>query len=490
MPWADWIYRYKLPIFYSAGAIALAALIAALNLDVPLAGALSFGMLLILIILLDFRILFYILLLVLPLSDEIHLTDNISMHVPTEPLTIILLGSGILFSLLNPRVLRGRFWKHPLTIGIFIHVLWVGISSISSTYPLVSVKYLLAKIWFLASYFFLAAYFVRSLKDYKKIFWFLFLPTLGAMIYILIRHASTGFLFDAVSSMVRPFFRNHVDYGVWITAIFPLILLARSWYRKDTLMRLLLNISLAISLVAIYFSYTRGAWVALLCMPLFYAVMKIRAVKPALIASAAGILLFIGIIFHNNRYLSFAPDFNTTIYHEEFADHMAATFQMQDMSTVERFYRWIAAVKMFRERPVTGFGPGNFVNNYKTYTVSAYETYISDNEEGSSVHNYFLTMLTEQGIPGLVIFVVLIVMILIYFESVYHRQYPPEDKNYIMAIGCCFLALVINNFFSDLLEADKLGPLFFLCVALLVNQDLRTRQAVEVKPARPSNFQL
>jgi len=161
-----------------------------------------------------------------------------------------------------------------------------------------------------------------------------------------------------------------------------------------------------------------------------------------------------------------------TIYHEDFSDHMTATFQMEDMSTVERFYRWIAAVKMFKERPVMGFGPGNFVNNYKHYTVTAYETYISDNEEGSSVHNYFLTMLTEQGIPGLIIFILMVIISILYFEKVYHNRQSQEARNFVLALGSCFLALLVNNFFSDLLEADKLGPMFFMCMAILVRMDL------------------
>lgn len=478
MTWADGIYRYRIPVFYTAAAGALLLLIAGFLLDVPYAGAAAFGVIGLLIVLLDFRILFFGLLLVLPLSNEIQLTDSFSLYIPTEPLSIILLGIALVYGLLHPKSLKGPFWKHPVTVIIGIQVLWIGISAVSSTHPMVSVKYLLAKMWFIVPYYFLAAYIVRDEPTFRKVIWMLFLPTLGGLIYVLVRHGSTGFLFDTVSSVVRPIFRNHVNYGVWITAMLPLMVLARTWYRKDTLMRLFIDAGIVTCLAAIYFSYTRGAWVALLCMPLFILILKWRAVKPALLVTSTGILLFIGIIFNENRYLQYAPDFNKTIYHEDFSDHMTATFQMQDMSTVERFYRWIAAFKMFRERPVTGFGPGNFVNNYKTYTVSAYETYISDNEEGSSVHNYFLTMLTEQGIPGLLLFIVLIVTVLFYFEKVYHEQTRPEGRRMVLAIACCFLALLVNNVFSDLLEADKLGPLFFLCLALLVNLDRRELRAL------------
>jgi len=486
MAWADLIYKFRIPIFYAAAMAALTFLIAGLLIDVPYTGVIAFGFIGLLIVLFDFRILFYLLLSTLPFSNEIQITTGLSMYMPTEPLTIILLGLTVVYAALNPKLLKGRFWKHPITIVVYMHLLWIVFTAITSSFPLVSTKYIAAKLWFVVTYYFLASYLIRDQFAYRRVFWLIFIPTIAGIIYVLTRHAITGFVFDEVSNVVRPIYRNHVNYGVWITAILPLMVLARSWYKKDTLMRLSMNVAIILTLAAIYFSYTRGAWVALFCLPIFLLIVKWRLSKVAVITSLVGGLILVGVLFSNNRYLEYAPDFNKTIYHEDFSDHMTATFQMEDMSTVERFYRWIAAIKMFNERPVTGFGPGNFVNNYKTYTVTAYQTYISDNEEGSSVHNYFLTMLTEQGLPGLIIFIFLVVITVLYFERVYHKMPDAKERNFILALASCFLVLLINNFFSDLLEADKLGPLFFMCMAILVQWDLRypdadTKQMVEEK---------
>lgn len=471
MDWAGRIHDHRHSLFTLISASALALLCAGFLLDIPWAGLAAFGIVGLLVILLDFRILFYLLLFTLPLSNEIRLFEGFSLYVPTEPLTILLLGLSIIYVLMRPSLLRGAFWKHPITILIGLHLLWIGCSTITSTYPIVSVKYTLAKLWFIGTYYFLGGYLLKHGLTYRRLFWLLFIPTMGGIVYTLIRHAATGFLFDEVNRVMRPIFRNHVNYGVWITAMLPLMVLARTWYRKQSLGRLGIDLSILVTLVAIYFSYTRGAWVALACIPAFYLVIRYRMAVPAIAASLIGVLLFTATIFQGNKYLQYAPEFNKTIYHEDFSDHMSATFQMQDMSTVERFYRWIAAVRMSGEKPVTGYGPGNFVKNYKAYTVSSYSTYISDNEEGSSVHNYFLTMLTEQGVPGLLIFIALIVAAVLMIQRLYHRHEGPERAQ-ILAIGCCFLVLLVNNFFSDLLEADKLGPLFFLCMVLLVRTEL------------------
>lgn len=471
MAWAARIYDNRLAVFYASGAIGLLLLVTGLLTDFPYAGLAAFALAGLLLILLDFGAVFYLLLLVLPLSNEVALTPGLRLYLPTEPLAMALLGCGTVFLLLNPRLLRAPFWKHPLTLLVLVHLAWIAYATVSSTHPLVSLKYLAAKTWFLGAYFFAAAYLLREHSTVRKLVWLLFVPTLAGMVYVLIRHGATGFLFDEVNAVVRPIYRNHVNYGVWITAMLPLLFLARSWYRGDTLGRLLFNLAILVNLAAIYFSYTRGAWVALMTLPFFMFAVRYRLTRQFTgLALAAGIAVVV-LLFQDNRYLHYSPEFESTIYHEEFSEHMAATFEMRDMSTVERFYRWIAAIQMFGERPFTGFGPGNFVNNYKTFTVSAWETWISDNEEGSSVHNYFLTMLTEQGIPGLLIFIALIAVAVYHFEKVYHRQTHAAGRRLVMALGCCFMVLLVNNFFSDLLEADKTGPLFFLCLALLIRLD-------------------
>ncbi|MBK8953719.1 MAG: O-antigen ligase family protein [Chitinophagaceae bacterium] len=109
----------------------------------------------------------------------------------------------------------------------------------------------------------------------------------------------------------------------------------------------------------------------------------------------------------NDRYLQYAHDFKTTIFHKNFNEHLIATYRLKDVSTAERFYRWIAGVRMIKDNPVIGFGPGSFYPNYKEYTVPAFKTWVSNNKDHSTVHNYFLLLAVEQGLPGLFFFLLL-----------------------------------------------------------------------------------
>ncbi|MGB3801640.1 MAG: O-antigen ligase family protein, partial [Lewinella sp.] len=162
-------------------------------------------------------------------------------------------------------------------------------------------------------------------------------------------------------------------------------------------------------------------------------------------------------------------DFNNTISHEEFDNLISATYKLEDISTMERFYRWVAGGNMVPYRPVVGFGPGNFVETYEAYTNNNFRTYVSDNPERSGIHNYFLMTAVEQGLPGLLFLLLFLGSILYYGQSLYLNQTVPEARGAALA---ALLAVIVVGAFSilnDLLETDKVGSLFFISTAILIN---------------------
>ena len=122
-----------------------------------------------------------------------------------------------------------------------------------------------------------------------------------------------------------------------------------------------------------------------------------------------------------------------------------------------------------------GFGPNNFYNYYKTFTVTNFKTYVSDNKEGSTVHCYYLLTAIEQGILGAIIFFILIFYALIKAEQVYHRS-EGFQKQVLMTTLLSFVTLLILITINDLIETDKFGSFFFMSLAIFTNLDLATRQ--------------
>jgi O-antigen ligase len=100
--------------------------------------------------------------------------------------------------------------------------------------------------------------------------------------------------------------------------------------------------------------------------------------------------------------MDFAPNFERTITHTEFDNLIEATYKLEDISSMERVYRWMAGIEMIKDRFWFGFGPGTFYSNYKAYSISRFQTYVSDNPDQSGIHNYFLMTWVEQGFIGFI----------------------------------------------------------------------------------------
>ena len=241
----------------------------------------------------------------------------------------------------------------------------------------------------------------------------------------------------------------------------------RSWYAEASNKRRLLNLSIIIYLVAIYFSYTRASYLAVIAMAATYFIINFKMIKLALISSIIGVIFIFSFITSENYYLKYQPSVKTVSQHE-ISDIIDATLKGTDVSSMERIYRWIAAIHMANERPITGFGPNGFVPNYKNYTVFVFETWISENEERSGVHNYFLMTLVEQGVLGLLIFVGLLSAFFMFGEKLFHKLKNKELKNASLAIMLSMIAIVVSLIFSDMIEVDKTGSFFFINLALLV----------------------
>src|SRR5260221_4819310 len=160
--------------------------------------------------------------------------------------------------------------------------------------------------------------------------------------------------------------------------------------RRERKYRILIASAIVILLAALLFSYGRGAWLALATGTFAYWLIRKRWLLPTYIIA---VVIVIGFVFwakSNDRYLRFANDYKTTIFHRDFRQHLIATYKLKDLSTAERFYRWIAGVRMIKDEPFTGYGPNSFYYNYKSYAIPTFKTWVSKNEERSTVHNYFL----------------------------------------------------------------------------------------------------
>lgn len=415
----------------------------------------------------DFKKIYFALLFLIPLSVEFQLTESLGTDLPTEPLMLGLMLTLIFYYIKNINKIDFSFFKNPIMLLLSIHLFWIFITATTSLLPVFSFKFLLAKIWYVFSFTLATATFIKSKEDLKKLFWTVFMPLTLTVVWGVARHSLTGFHFDEINQSIVPFFRNHVVYANLLTIFLPFIFLARTWYKSGSNKRRILNIGIVIFLVGIYFAYTRAAYLAVFAMSAAYFIINFKAMKLAIVSTIFAVLFIFNFITTENYYLKYSPSVKTVSQHE-LSDIIDATLKGTDVSSMERIYRWIAAIHMANDRPITGFGPNGFAPNYKNYTVFIFETWISENEERSGVHNYFLMTLVEQGVPGLLIFVALLGTFFIFAEKLYHTIKDKELKDTTKAIMLSMVAIVVSLVFSDMIEVDKTGSFFFINLALIV----------------------
>ena len=389
--------------------------------------------------------------LLIPFSTELDLAGGIGLVFPGELMFILLTGLGIV-KVINRPPPKELF--NGLSLLIFLQLFWIGFTGIYAAYPLISFKYLLAKIWFVIPFYVLPFYVFREQVKFDQFLKALVWSTLVAGTYVFIKHGLDGLTFDSRTNAGKPFFRNHVNYACLLLMVIPTTYYL---YRRNYGKRYLLLIPFL--LVFIYFTYARIAYVALAMMVAMWIVYRLGLMRIAIVAALIGIIAVSESFMSGDTLLHYAPDYETTVSHERFDRLIEASYQFKDISTMERAYRWMAGLEMIAERPLLGFGPANFYENYQAYSVNSFQTYVSDNPEKSGIHNYYLMLIVEQGFIGLLIFLSL--MVTAFWKIAYNRSQfltkPLTQLAIFWLVGICVVLLL-----NDMIEVIKFGPFFFL----------------------------
>jgi len=438
------------------------------------------------LITLNWKLAYWVLLFAIPLSTHLEFFNvTLSTTVPDEPMMWLFLLLFLLLLASRPGdLLPGWWWRNPLVLIIALQYLWLIVAVIFTEQPLVSVKFLLAKTWFLVSFLIFPALVFHSKKDFKRAFWLLLISMVITMLIILYRHAQSGFNFRKVEKAINRIYYNHVEYSTVISMFFPMLCIALPLTKGRALwIRLSVLALILFFLPAIYLTYARAAMIAIVFAAVIGIAIRLRLANLVMPAFYGLVALAVIYMAGNNRYIEFRPNYERTYMHGNFASHMAATFRGQDMSSMERLYRWIAAVRMSRERPWTGVGPNAFYSYYKPYAVSSFRTYVSRNTEHSTTHNYFLYMLVEQGWPAMILYAILVAVVFAQAQKIYHRFKDRFYRYCTLGLAMMFAAGFINNFFSELLETHKVGALFYISIALLIVLDRKSREEARERDA-------
>ena len=414
--------------------------------------------------------LFLSLFLFTPLSFNIEqFTDGFGLYLPTEPLLF-----GLMLFLLMKQIQKPIFpfflWKHSIVWVAGIYLLWIFITSVTSELPLVSMKFLLVKLWFIIPVLLYGSFIFLKKSNIRTFLWLFSIGMAIAMIYTLVVHASYGFGEKESHWVMWPFFKDHTIYGALVAFMVPLLIGLYFSKKHGLLVQIILIGFIVINFIALYFSYTRAAWLSVVAAVFVWGFIhfKIKFSWLLSIAAVAGIFIFFSWT-SIEQSLSKNKNEHTT---ENFEKRLQSAANVTtDASNLERINRWTCAIDMFKERPLTGFGPGTYAFEYARFQRPENLTIISTNfGNAGNAHSEYLGAMAEMGIFGLISILALVYVIFYRGIKLYHA-WPKEDVEFRILILSMILALVtyfVHGTLNNYLDTDKASmPIWAICACFI-----------------------
>ena len=400
---------------------------------------------------------------------------GISVSMPTEPL---LLGVLILFliKLLLQGGLDSKFIRHPITIAIFVNLIWMGITTITSEMPWVSVKYLVARLWFVVPMYFLGSQLFRDPANFRKFSWLYVCGLILVIFFTIIKHSQFGFDEDIGHWVMRPFYNDHTQYGAMLAFFIP-VMVAFSFSPAYTRsLRLAALIATLILFAGLYLSFSRAAWISIVASLGIYFLFMMRIKFRWVALSLAGIVFLFMSFEHQiiERLERNKQDSSTNL-----VEHIRSISNISsDASNLERINRWRSAFRMFNERPFWGWGPGTYQFVYAPFQHSQEKTIISTNAgDMGNAHSEYIGPLSESGVIGMLSVLLLVVLVIYYGLRVARHAASPTGRALSLAATLSLISYFIHGILNNFLDSDKASVPFWAFIALIVVTDIYDKES-------------
>ena len=399
---------------------------------------------------------------------------GIGVAIPTEPLMVSIMLLFLLKLGLERDVLDPRVWRHPVTLVIILQLAWMAFCIIPSSMPLVSLKYLAARGWFVCTMYFMATRLFERPRNMQRFAWLYMAGLVIVIGYTLIRHAGFRFEHDPAHWVMEPFFKDHTSYGAIIAFFLPFSVTAISLPGASAGRRALAVTFLIILVLGMVMSYTRAAWVGVAAALGAMLVMRLRI--PGWLVLGVAVITG-GLYLANRDQITIALERNRDESSDDLAKHVSSISNISsDASNLERINRWNSALRMFEERPWTGWGPGTYMFQYAPFQAAADRTIISTNFGlGGNAHSEFLGPLSEQGLPGALIVTMLIAVTTWTAVRLWHRMPQGADRRMVGAALFGLITYYVHGTLNNFLDLDKASVPFWGFTAMIVVMDLKYR---------------
>ena len=435
----------------------------------------------------DYRYILYLLLFSLPFSINLRIDQlNLNIGFPSEP-CIGLLAILALFFIFSQDKKTGIL-SHSLSKLILFYWLTLVISFIFSTMPMVSLKTLIvSSTYLLVFYYLLSYYLINNEWKIKQLFLLYAFPLFGVVIFTIWKHAGYGFDKNYAAKMVEPFFSDHTIYGACLSFMIPICGIL--YFRADKLgvsffQKNMLGIFSLFFLVGIYLSHSRATWISLMSVPVILLILKFRISFTSVISSLS-ILLLLAFLNTDTLMPLLVKNKNDSKGKRANLEEQvrSVTNIKNDVSNTERINRWQCAIRMFKEKPLTGYGVGTYQFKYIPFQKESEMTVISVTSAknnyskgmGGTAHSEYLLALSENGLfSGIALLAM--VLYAVYLGMKLYYKGTDDIKYYALMIMLSLVTYFLHGIFNNFLTTDKAAFLVWGGLAVLCALDIKYKR--------------
>ncbi len=232
---------------------------------------------------------------------------------------------------------------------------------------------------------------------------------------------------------------------------FTIVLVGITFFLKSKMIKLSLIAMICINIFCILCLYSRGAYLGFFAGIFFLCLFKNRK-------------LLIPMVLLGIFWQSILPEKAV----ERIKQTTSENGQL-DSSSQRRINVWKQSIELFEKSPLTGIGFGVF----RSLGLDLGDT-----------HNIYVKHLVEQGMIGLIIFLIVLFCFLRMGYVLYKKGEDDLSKGMGLGLMACIIVLMINNFFGDRWSYLELSAYLWIYAGLVARLIIMP-QSPEISPELP-----
>lgn len=415
-----------------------------------------------------------VLFFLIPISIPVQIHGIGMMSFPTEIIIPGIIAIAFLLFLAGRPVLL-KVVMHPLTILLILDLIWTLFTLIYSELPVVSAKRFMMKSIFFCGFYLVMIHWFEDKKRLGTPFFayaMAMVPVVIFMIYFFLNH---GFSASTAFAASQPFFSDHTIFGAATAFLFPgaiLLIINRNKLKLNAVWMWASGLSGLILGLGIFLSQSRAAWLSVIAVIIVYLLLHLGIRFWGLMIITASFLV-LGI--SGAKWIYPAMDEVSTKSNQgSVMDQWASLANWTtDPSNLERLNRYHCALKMLKERPFSGYGPGTYQFVYGGFQKQANLTSISTFKgDRGNAHSELFSYLSENGIPGCLIFFGIAFYSIWLGMKLYYRVSEPWIKLLACSTVLGLVSFYVHSLVNSFLDQDEMASLYYTSIALLAGIDI------------------